>query len=271
MRKPRFIATVPTVGYRFLVDVSATKETSASYIKTGPVPTQFISAPLPARRSVFVALAFLILLLAASFVGWLRFFSVPQSDFVERKLTASTQETPVTSSAISPDGKYMAYSDRRGVYLRQIESGETHVFSLPTTLPNPHVESWFTDGTHLILSAWTPAHKGQETLWILSILGGTPRRLVDDATAARVSPDGLHVAFLRRILGGTQIWSADSDGSNVHLLVSPTGHKEQSLSPLPGLPTASRLHTFVKPGFFGPRLKRRSRSVILKLPKPRLY
>ena len=35
------------------------------------------------------------------------------------------------SAAISPDGKFLAYSDHTGLYLKEIRTGETHRVPLP--------------------------------------------------------------------------------------------------------------------------------------------
>jgi DNA-binding winged helix-turn-helix (wHTH) protein len=43
----------------------------------------------------------------------------------QRRLTANPHDAPLTSGVISPDGKYLAYSDPTGLYLRQVDGGET--------------------------------------------------------------------------------------------------------------------------------------------------
>ncbi len=52
-------------------------------------------------------------------------------ELVQRQLTASAIEKPVIAAAVSPDGGYLAYSDPTGVYLRLLETGETHALPLP--------------------------------------------------------------------------------------------------------------------------------------------
>lgn len=49
----------------------------------------------------------------------------------QRQLTANSAEAPVYSGAISPDGKYLAYSDATGFYMRIIDTGETDPLKLP--------------------------------------------------------------------------------------------------------------------------------------------
>ncbi len=55
----------------------------------------------------------------------------PRSELLQRQLTASAIENPVIAAAVSPDGQYLAYSDPTGVYLRLLETGETHALRLP--------------------------------------------------------------------------------------------------------------------------------------------
>lgn len=45
----------------------------------------------------------------------------------ETRATANTQDAPVTSSAISPDAKDLAFSDRTGLFIRQL-AGRRIVF-----------------------------------------------------------------------------------------------------------------------------------------------
>ena len=41
------------------------------------------------------------------------------------QLTANPSELPVLSAGLSPDGKYLAYSDSRGLLLHLLQTGET--------------------------------------------------------------------------------------------------------------------------------------------------
>jgi hypothetical protein len=57
----------------------------------------------------------------------------------------------VTGAAISPDGKYLAYSDNTGTYLKQTRNGETHSVPLPANF-QARADDWFPDGSHLLVS-----------------------------------------------------------------------------------------------------------------------
>ena len=48
-----------------------------------------------------------------------------------RQLTFNPIEQPVFQSSVSPDGKFLAYADSGGIYLRQLETGATHLLTVP--------------------------------------------------------------------------------------------------------------------------------------------
>jgi hypothetical protein len=50
---------------------------------------------------------------------------------MQRSITANPTENPVYAAAISPDGRYLAYADFTGVFVRLLETGETHSLPLP--------------------------------------------------------------------------------------------------------------------------------------------
>jgi len=60
------------------------------------------------------------------------------AELTERQLTANPLEDYVARAAISSDGKYVAYVDQTGLYLRSIESGETRAVSVPNRTAQPH-------------------------------------------------------------------------------------------------------------------------------------
>jgi eukaryotic-like serine/threonine-protein kinase len=46
-------------------------------------------------------------------------------------VTTNPAENPVYAAAISPDGRYLAYADLTGIFVRLLETGETHSLPLP--------------------------------------------------------------------------------------------------------------------------------------------
>jgi hypothetical protein len=55
--------------------------------------------------------------------------SVPE--FSQRQLTANPIDDPVFRAAISPDGKYLAYTDLTGIHLLLVDAGENRLLSPP--------------------------------------------------------------------------------------------------------------------------------------------
>jgi DNA-binding winged helix-turn-helix (wHTH) protein/Tol biopolymer transport system component len=142
---------------------------------------------------------------------------------MEQRVTSNPPEVPVRDAIVSPDGRYVAYNDPTGLYLRQISSGETRPWSLPKDFvawPN----SWFPDSAHLLvvriegqpqgLALWKPS------LYRLSLLGGDPQKIMDDAAAGSVSPEGSRIVYLPGPNVASEIWMMDSDGANPRKVVS---------------------------------------------------
>jgi len=164
------------------------------------------------RWKWFGAAALLVALIA--WVQWL--YLGRHTDVVERKLTANSAENSVTSMAVSPDGKYLSYADNTGIYLKLIHTGETHPVPLPPDF-HARVDDWFPDGSRLLVSR--AEQPGKASLWSISVFGGSPQQLVDDASGGSLSPDGSHIAFRRGSLTydgrwGREEWVTRSDGTD---------------------------------------------------------
>jgi Tol biopolymer transport system component/DNA-binding winged helix-turn-helix (wHTH) protein len=131
----------------------------------------------------------------------------------QRRLTANPFDTPVANGVISPDGKYLVFTDGSGFYVRHVDGGETHTVPLPKGF-EPLPESWFPDSVHLVVSEFHDLERKPPSLWGISILGGTPRKLADQGAFARVSPDGSKIAFLAGPWDRQEIWLMKPDGND---------------------------------------------------------
>ena len=218
---PRFVETVARRGYRFIAPVSVPIITRANGNGAAAVPAQPVasSKPFHIGRLGWITAASIALVALGIVLGVLLTKKLPEFQMTERKLTANPSEDEVTAGAISPDGKYLAFADMTGFYLRVIASGETH--AVPA-LKDFKVRSlsWFPDASHLIMDA-RDSGALEDSLWDVSLLGGTPRKLIDDGTEPAVSPDGSRIAFLRGApknhkmdCGCRELWVMQSDGQN---------------------------------------------------------
>src|SRR5437879_7521728 len=116
--------------------------------------------PLPQLRGRGrIALAAAILLLVRIVAGWQAgHHSAAAVRFKERRLTGNPENDPVTSASISPDGKYLAFADRTGFFLRVVATGETHPVPIPGQMrtypaekdPRPVAVTWFPDASHVL-------------------------------------------------------------------------------------------------------------------------
>jgi Tol biopolymer transport system component len=201
---PVFIETLARRGYRFIGPVNGSSAPSGIAIDAAPERGKTFSS----RHWIAAALLSLIVLGVLGLGIW-RLPSRP-TEVVERKLTANSSENSVSSAAVSPEGKYLAYTDNTGIYLKLIRTGETHPVPLPPNF-SVHVDDWFPDESHLLVTR--EEQPGKLSLWSISVFGGSPRPLADDGRAGSVSPDGFHIAF-QRLGYGREEWVMRSDGTD---------------------------------------------------------
>jgi len=138
---PAFVETLGRRGYRFIAAVEGF-----------PANELRIVAAQERRKSSsgrsWVAIGF-ICATAIAVIAWALWrYPFHRAEVIERKLTANSVESSVTSMGVSPDGKYLAYSDNTGIYLKLIRTGETHPVLLPPDFSG-RVDDWFPDGTGL--------------------------------------------------------------------------------------------------------------------------
>ncbi len=169
--------------------------------------------PKPYHRKLLYGSALAIVLVALG-LGF-RWFKNQQvtspKPLSERQLTHNSSENHLLDSAISPDGKHLAYADTKGLYLSVIETGEVHDIALPEEL-RTHLWSvtWFPDGEKLLFVAESEAEG--YTIWAISVFGGAPRKLRTHSHAAVASPDGSSIAFISD--DNREIWVMGGNGEN---------------------------------------------------------
>ncbi len=140
------------------------------------------------------------------------------------QLTSNSSEMPVRTGAISPDGKYLAYTDLNGIHIKNLATNETRIVPQPDSIHDSRIDwtivSWFPDGTRFIaqIGAFGEGCLGCDPLstWVVSVLGGAPRKLHDETGAESLSRDGTLIAVTAGIgkPGAREIWSMDADGEH---------------------------------------------------------
>jgi serine/threonine protein kinase len=161
-----------------------------------------------------VAAACLLGILALAIIGAKRRPSSSLPEIKQTQITASSSDLPVSNGTISPDGKYMAYSDGKGIHLKLLATGEIQTLSQEAS---EVYFAWFPDSSRFLTSqTFMPG------IWEYSILGGAPRQFLDHGTVSGVSPDGSLVAYTANNghVGEREIWLIGSDGRKPRLFLS---------------------------------------------------
>ena len=166
------------------------------------------------------------------FMGRRFWLPVTPSEVKLRQLTINSSENPVTNGAISPDGKYLAYADLKGMHIKLIGSEGAQSIPTPETLKKSDVvwdlgfSAWLLGGNRFVANTH-PATEDQaawssqtSSIWMFSVAGEKPRKLRDGAMAWSVSPDGSSIFFgtNKGKLGEREVWVMESNGEQAHRL-----------------------------------------------------
>jgi DNA-binding winged helix-turn-helix (wHTH) protein/Tol biopolymer transport system component len=226
---PKFIETILKRGYRFVAPVKEISEEEPGNDRpsvTNLSGTEHRATVLGGgtqERSLRIApamvLGAMLLVLVGSVVIWRSLTrSGRQLQLKETQLTTNSSEASVTAAAISPDGKYLAYADSAGLYVRVSRTGEMHPISVPPASVIGGL-SWFPDGTRLLATV-TRLQPNVDSVWVISILGQSPVKLLDGGNQAAVSPDGSQIVFVRG--KGKELWLMASNGESPHRILAAT-------------------------------------------------
>jgi len=184
------------------------------------------------RRTLAAGAAVLILLTAGTSLWYGRRHSQPISIAPEiklRQLTANAIENRVLSGAISPDGKYLLYSDAKGIHLKIINTGETTTVVPPAELAKEQVAweamAWFPDSQRFLATAHPTSQVSPDagsydskgsSVWAFTAPAGKGTKLRDQAMAWSASPDGRLISFttnpIPQGIGDREVWIMDLEG-----------------------------------------------------------
>jgi Tol biopolymer transport system component/DNA-binding winged helix-turn-helix (wHTH) protein len=241
-RAARYIETVPTRGYRWLVPVERDE---------GGAPPAGAATARRRRWSWRAAtVALVAVLAAAAALGLARRRVLGRTPEPLRMDSLWPRQVTVspgldTFPALSADGRALAYvSDRSGgfeIVVRALAAGAREI-------------SLTTDGQQNVEPAWSP--DGQSIayhsmarggIWIVPAMGGAPRRVTDFGSSPSWSPDGRRLALQSDPLADigpgayganapSTIWVVEGDGGNLRRLTAPGhplgGHAAPAWSPV---------------------------------------
>ncbi|MFL6468123.1 MAG: winged helix-turn-helix domain-containing protein, partial [Pyrinomonadaceae bacterium] len=132
----------------------------------------------------------------------------------------------IMDSAISPDGKWIAYTTgnagRESLSLRQVSTDSTQQIIAPTDMHYLGV-SFTPDGEYVYFLRVNRADSEASTLYRVPTLGGVPERVSTDMDwCPTFSPDGKQMAFIRNseFQNESDLMVASSDGLNERKLAT---------------------------------------------------
>jgi len=165
------------------------------------------------RTAAAAIAAFLLVATALVWFTTRRLTRPTSREFRQRQLTVNSTENPVTGGAISPDGKYLAYTDLDGIHLKLVESGEIQSIPAPRTVhdssPDWEIGYWLPDSTHFFALSELPQQPS--ILWNISV-AGKMERIAEGVNPWEISPDGSLLAITRR--NDQEIWLTDPNGEH---------------------------------------------------------
>ncbi len=225
INEPRYIATVPTVGYRFVCHVEVAEDSPAtpntvtadSIVEAIRLGARANSESIMRSRWLPAFAIAGVLLAAFLLIAW---WHSSRSSPVVDSIAQLTDDGQIKSGRLATDGIRIYFNE--GPPLSQ-KIGQVSIKGGPTLrvesrLVNPSIAAITRDGSELIVQAGGGTNLAYP-LWAIPLPAGEPRRLGDvEADAAGISQDG-HVVFAV----GKDLFIANEDGSNPRKLSSLPG------------------------------------------------
>jgi eukaryotic-like serine/threonine-protein kinase len=205
-------AEIHTDLQRLKRDTDSAPRPEATARLPGPQKSRLLLTRVLQTASIVLTIAALILTIRAlSKRG-----RVPKENLKVTQLTAESGENFIEWALISPDGKYIAYTEKGGgLFLSSIETGETRLLISASGDIAP--VGWFPDGTTLLaLRVW------ERSLWKVSLLTGKLSKIRDNAGPGSVSPDGSHILYWDEAKNEFWIMGPDGQESRRITVLDPT-------------------------------------------------
>lgn len=233
-REPHYIETVTKRGYRFIANVQRVERVNnnvaATRLDTSPtaLPATVTDHKRLKRRLVIALAAAAVVVMAGGFVFW-RFFRASSKNLGELvanlplKIERLTDSGQSSSAAISPDGRYVAYTQmfkgRYSIWIRQLTTNTNSEIVSPTD--NIVGMAFSHSGEYLYFVAGDPS-----ALYRVSLLGAVPGKILERLEGKfSLSPDDSRIAFIRVSTNGNgqqehALMIANSDGTNESKLLA---------------------------------------------------
>jgi len=247
--QPRYIETLPRVGYRFIASVTCDGLTvpasntafplgqdyqcpraDAQMAQSAMLPRQADTAAREHLQSWWkqqklpaVVVISALVLLATGFAARRLLRSGSSSTPDDIRISRLTEGRSVADVAISPDGHYVVYAlaekGGQALWLRQVATGSD--VRILTAGAEFHGLTFSPDGNYIFLVRSDPNDPYFKYLFSMPVLGGAVRKLITDVDSpVSFSPDGEKFVYEHCTLTGNDIELkiTNADGSGDHLL-----------------------------------------------------
>ncbi len=232
-RQPRFIETVPRRGYRFIAPVSEASNGKSSIEVSelnSPGHKNAFRKYSPSYLLPFILISLLAVLGTGMWYATSK-SQEPNAPILSAPFSAEKLPTSGNSefAAISPDGKFAAYTDvtggKRNVWLRNLESSENLQIVPPSD--DYYFDLAFSNSGESLFFVRKPASgHALPALYKVAKIGGVPIKILDNVTrSGSFSPDDKQISFVRCSFKKDDFCSlyiADADGANERKLLTTT-------------------------------------------------
>jgi Tol biopolymer transport system component len=217
---PKFIENVPRRGYRFIAEVREISSESTLQTDVKPKFTKMFWAGVPLLIG-FVALI--------AFASW--FWKKNSNELNAPILSAGfnsiklTDTGKVNHAAISPDGKYVVYTNevngKESLWLRRLETGNNSEI-LPVTDERYYGVTFSNNSENIFFTRRPNDLETPMSIYKIPLLGGVPTKITDKTQGViKVTPDDKQVIFVRyenRVGSKNSLMIVDIEGKTERII-----------------------------------------------------
>jgi serine/threonine protein kinase/Tol biopolymer transport system component len=235
----------------------------SSHISQSTVLPSTVSRMPSAARLAVAAAAVLAIAVAGGWWYARRPATTSAPAFANITMRRLTNTGTASLAAISPDGRYVVHVDgdfdKPSLWMRQASTASSVQIVPP--MAGAYAGLAFSPDGEAVLYVFGP-EGGVLSLFQIPVLGGPPRKLVQDInTAPAFSPDGKRMAFIRGMAdGGQVIVLANADGTNERRLASRPESDAYAQTRVAWSPDGTEIAAFA-----GEMPKQRSRIVLVNV------
>ncbi|REJ77549.1 MAG: hypothetical protein DWQ47_14335 [Acidobacteria bacterium] len=225
-KEPRFIETVPGIGYRFVARIELVSGSKDAEAPPGDPTAESPSKNSLRRRSAktaTIALSSMLLVVSVIAIGMYAMADPTDTDSLAATEPISTALVKVKgrslTATLSPDGRQLAYTEENagkvGIWLQDIDTTERRELLSPGDYLYFRLR-FSPDSRRLYFVRRPRAGTLKADIYFIPTTGGVPTRVAENTEGAiDASPDGRLVAYSRYEDGvGSTLYVANSDGTN---------------------------------------------------------